>query len=291
MRNQSLVRQSKESIHVMISRCGACIMVSLACPKNELVQKNISILEGDGRPRNLQNAWSSQGTGCQIPTGSAKESISTVWTESKKQHQVIWFGTNLIHNGFLFRLLNEMPDEDWGMPDICLQKTAEVVFIAEQKNCRAAMGQLKVRYLSRSIPNSCSGYGWWESQLGSFLSYRFSYATNADSQWSASNRILRETSRLSTIHIRCSYGGLAGINSITIKNKLIYQATAQFARGKLERTLGEAGDIDAETEGLLIENSIDTREFSHAVLSCLPISESSQWQIDEKVFLFKHFKY
>lgn len=64
-----------------------------------------------------------------------------------------------MNNGFFCRLLNEMPDEDWGMPDICLQKTAEVVYIAEQKNCRAAMGQLKVRYLSRSIPNSRLGYG------------------------------------------------------------------------------------------------------------------------------------
>ncbi|VDM73446.1 unnamed protein product [Strongylus vulgaris] len=37
-----------------------------------------------------------------------------------------------------------MPDEDWGVPDVCLQKTAEVMYIMEMKNCRAAMGQLKV---------------------------------------------------------------------------------------------------------------------------------------------------
>ncbi|VDN21022.1 unnamed protein product, partial [Cylicostephanus goldi] len=43
-----------------------------------------------------------------------------------------------------YRTLSEMPDEDWGVPDVCLQKTAEVMYIMEMKNCRAAMGQLKV---------------------------------------------------------------------------------------------------------------------------------------------------
>ncbi|VDP19320.1 unnamed protein product, partial [Onchocerca flexuosa] len=43
-----------------------------------------------------------------------------------------------------YRILSDMPDEDWGIPDICLQKTAEVVFISEQKNCRAAVGMLKM---------------------------------------------------------------------------------------------------------------------------------------------------
>lgn len=49
------------------------------------------------------------------------------------------------------RQLADMSDEDWGIPDICLQKTAEVVYIAEAKNCRTAVGQLKVRHLSQDI--------------------------------------------------------------------------------------------------------------------------------------------
>ena len=64
------------------------------------------------------------------------------------------------------------------------------------------------------------------------------------------------------------------------------QEHAQFARGKLERTLGESGDVEAETEGLLIENNVDTREFSTAALSSLPISEAVEWTIDEKVCRF-----
>jgi hypothetical protein len=47
-----------------------------------------------------------------------------------------------------YRVLADMPDEDWGIPDVCLQKTAEVVFIAEAKNCRIAVGQLKVTFAS-----------------------------------------------------------------------------------------------------------------------------------------------
>uniref|UniRef100_A0A0K0CWG5 RNB domain-containing protein n=1 Tax=Angiostrongylus cantonensis TaxID=6313 RepID=A0A0K0CWG5_ANGCA len=44
----------------------------------------------------------------------------------------------------VYRTLSDMPDEDWGVPDVCLQKTAEVMYIMEMKNCRAAMGQLKM---------------------------------------------------------------------------------------------------------------------------------------------------
>ncbi|VDM64417.1 unnamed protein product [Angiostrongylus costaricensis] len=44
----------------------------------------------------------------------------------------------------VYRTLSDMPDEDWGVPDVCLQKTAEVMYIMEMKNCRATMGQLKM---------------------------------------------------------------------------------------------------------------------------------------------------
>lgn len=60
-----------------------------------------------------------------------------------------------------------------------------------------------------------------------------------------------------------------------------WQATAQFARGRLERTLGLAGDVDTETEGLLLSNGIDTREFPHTALIGLSTGENAQWKIDE----------
>ncbi|VDN41486.1 unnamed protein product [Gongylonema pulchrum] len=50
---------------------------------------------------------------------------------------------------------------------------------------------------------------------------------------------------------------------------------------KLYKSLGLAGDIEAETEGLLLANDIDTREFSSSALSSLPITEACEWKIDE----------
>ncbi|GMT33113.1 hypothetical protein PFISCL1PPCAC_24410, partial [Pristionchus fissidentatus] len=158
------------------------------------------------------------------------------------------------------KLLHEMPDEDWGMPDICLQKTAEVVFIAEQKNCRAAMGQLKVM-------------------------------ADGNRNWALFSPTDSRMPRMLIPHDQLPIGFFERPHDyqrfIFVARMEDWQATAQFARGKLERTLGEAGDIEAETEGLLIENSVDTREFSHAALNCLPISESSQWKIDDKEFKYR----
>lgn len=48
------------------------------------------------------------------------------------------------------------------------------------------------------------------------------------------------------------------------------------------RALGAAGDIEAETEGLLLQYDVDTREFSHQVLECLPqVTEEKPWRIPE----------
>lgn len=53
---------------------------------------------------------------------------------------------------------------------------------------------------------------------------------------------------------------------------------------KLYKSLGLAGDVEAETEGLLLANDVDTREFSQAALSSLPITEALKWKIDEVCF-------
>lgn len=36
---------------------------------------------------------------------------------------------NTVQRRLNYRLLSDMPDEDWGIPDVCLQKTAEVSFL------------------------------------------------------------------------------------------------------------------------------------------------------------------
>lgn len=58
---------------------------------------------------------------------------------------------------------------------------------------------------------------------------------------------------------------------------------------KLYKSLGLAGDIKAETDGLLMANDIDTREYSSAALSSLPVLIDSEgvacgWKITEKEY-------
>ena len=65
------------------------------------------------------------------PTAAAESASTTTMAANKPRRAA-------------YRQLAEMSDEDWGLPDICLQKTAEVVYMIEAKNCRTAVGQLKV---------------------------------------------------------------------------------------------------------------------------------------------------
>ena len=48
---------------------------------------------------------------------------------------------------------------------------------------------------------------------------------------------------------------------------------------RLARSLGEAGLIEPETEGMLIENGVDFDEFPDEVLACLP--QNLPWSIPE----------
>lgn len=43
-----------------------------------------------------------------------------------------------------------------------------------------------------------------------------------------------------------------------------------FFLSRLAKTLGQAGEIEPETEGILTEYNVDCSEFSDAVLDCLP---------------------
>lgn len=46
---------------------------------------------------------------------------------------------------------------------------------------------------------------------------------------------------------------------------------------QLAKTLGQAGEIEPETEGILIEYDVDFSEFSDEVLNCLP--KNLPWSI------------
>ncbi|KAK6037648.1 hypothetical protein COOONC_24847 [Cooperia oncophora] len=118
-----------------------------------------------------------------------------------------------------YRTLSEMPDEDWGVPDVCLQKTAEVMYIMEMKNCRAAMGQLKVM-------------------------------TDGNRNWALFSPTDSRMPRMMIPADQLPSGFFERPQDfakfIFVARMVEWQATAQFARGKLERTLGVAGDVEKE---------------------------------------------
>ncbi|XP_064598861.1 DIS3-like exonuclease 2 [Liolophura sinensis] len=66
-------------------------------------------------------------------------------------------------------------------------------------------------------------------------------------------------------------------NTLFIARITDWPDTSQFAHGNIARSLGEAGLIEPETEGMLIEYDIDYSEFSPQVLTSLPTA--SPWAI------------
>lgn len=59
-----------------------------------------------------------------------------------------------------------------------------------------------------------------------------------------------------------------------------WNETSTFAAGRLIKCLGNSGDVEAQTEGILVENAVEYGEFPDAVLKCLPQEEI--WQIPKK---------
>uniref|UniRef100_A0A8C2I529 DIS3-like exonuclease 2 n=1 Tax=Cyprinus carpio TaxID=7962 RepID=A0A8C2I529_CYPCA len=56
-----------------------------------------------------------------------------------------------------------------------------------------------------------------------------------------------------------------------------WPADNNFAEGRLAKTLGQAGEIEPETEGIMTEYDVDFSEFSEEVLNCLP--QDLPWSI------------
>lgn len=60
--------------------------------------------------------------------------------------------------------------------------------------------------------------------------------------------------------------------------------TDTFASGSLLKKIGEAGQIDTETEGILIENDIDFSEFPEESLKSLPLEVDQPWTIPSEEY-------
>ncbi|XP_072219134.1 DIS3-like exonuclease 2 isoform X1 [Leuresthes tenuis] len=122
-----------------------------------------------------------------------------------------------------------------------LQKTAKVVFIVEKKHSRAVTGFLKF------LPDK-----------------PFAMFSPVDHRVPRINVPLADCPE-----DFCSRPGDYS-STLFICRIVSWEADSNFAEGRLAKTLGQAGEIEPETEGILIEYDVDFSEFSDEVLDCLP---------------------
>ncbi|KAM9844322.1 DIS3-like exonuclease 2 isoform 1-T2 [Aulostomus maculatus] len=129
-----------------------------------------------------------------------------------------------------------------------LQMTAKVIYIVERKHSRAVTGFLK------------------------FLPEKpFAMFSPVDHRVPRINIPLTDCPE--DFRSRpCDYTSTLFICRITD-----WAADSNFAEGQLAKTLGQAGEIEPETEGILTEYDIDFSEFSDEVFDCLP--KNLPWSI------------
>ncbi|CAJ1071658.1 DIS3-like exonuclease 2 isoform X1 [Xyrichtys novacula] len=122
-----------------------------------------------------------------------------------------------------------------------LQKTARVVYIVEKKHSRAVTGFLK------------------------FL---------PDKPFAMFSPVDHRVPRINVPLADCpeNFTSRPGdyTNTLFICRITDWPADSNFAEGRLAKTLGQAGEIEPETEGILTEYDVDSSEFSEEVLDCLP---------------------
>uniref|UniRef100_A0A8C1MHT2 RNB domain-containing protein n=1 Tax=Cyprinus carpio TaxID=7962 RepID=A0A8C1MHT2_CYPCA len=129
-----------------------------------------------------------------------------------------------------------------------MQRTGKVVIIFEQKHSRAASGFLKF------LPNK-----------------NFAMFSPVD------HRIPRVNVPL--VDCPADFVSRPGDyeNVLFICRITHWPADNNFAEGRLAKTLGQAGEIEPETEGIMTEYDVDFSEFSEEVLNCLP--QDLPWSI------------
>uniref|UniRef100_A0A3Q1FN38 DIS3-like exonuclease 2 n=1 Tax=Acanthochromis polyacanthus TaxID=80966 RepID=A0A3Q1FN38_9TELE len=117
----------------------------------------------------------------------------------------------------------------------------QVVYIVEKKHSRAATGFLKF-----------------------LLDKPFAMFSPVDHRVPRINVPLRDCPE----DFRSRSGDYA--NTLFICRITNWAADSNFAEGQLAKTLGQAGEIEPETEGILTEYDVDFSDFSNEVLDCLP---------------------
>ncbi|KAK7093416.1 hypothetical protein V1264_007176 [Littorina saxatilis] len=154
------------------------------------------------------------------------------------------------------------PGEEGGEPggegsgvnfDRFMQRTGKVVAILEKKHSRAAGGHLRP-----------------------MLDVNHSFATFAPTDSRVPRMMIPTNDLPKGFKERPEdFTKVLFIARITDWNE-----SSKLPKGQLARSLGEAGQVEPETEALLIENDVDCSEFSDEVLECLP--QDLPWTIPAK---------
>ncbi|XP_066477175.1 DIS3-like exonuclease 2 [Tiliqua scincoides] len=139
-------------------------------------------------------------------------------------------------------------------PDWFLQKTAKVVFILERKHSRAATGFIRL------LPDR-NGELFQKYAMFSPVDHRVprAYVALADCPPDFATRPEDYS------------------NTLFICRIMDWKEDSNFAIGRLAQSLGQAGEIEPETEGILMEYGVDFSDFSPEVLQCLP--QNLPWTI------------
>ena len=144
------------------------------------------------------------------------------------------------------------------VPEQFLQKTAKVVHLVEKKHSRVATGHLKPFPHPKECPDG----------LFSPIDSRIPRI-----------RIPREYCPPGFFDRPRDFQ-----NTLLVARIVSWPETSSkdsfLAIGSIARSLGEAGEIEPETEGILLEYGIDSGPFSDEVLACLP--QATPWKIPEE---------
>uniref|UniRef100_A0A8C9F912 DIS3 like 3'-5' exoribonuclease 2 n=1 Tax=Pavo cristatus TaxID=9049 RepID=A0A8C9F912_PAVCR len=140
------------------------------------------------------------------------------------------------------------------LPDKFLQRTAKVVYILEKKHSRAATGFIKLLADKNSeLFKKCAMFSPVDHRVPR------AYVSLADCP---SDFVARPE----------DYS-----NMLFICRIVDWKEDSNFASGQLAKSLGQAGEIEPETEGILTEYGVDFSDFSPEALECLP--QSLPWVI------------
>ncbi|RMC02045.1 hypothetical protein DUI87_21207 [Hirundo rustica rustica] len=133
------------------------------------------------------------------------------------------------------------------LPDEFLQRTAKVVYILEKKHSRAATGFIKLLADRNSeLFKRCAMFSPVDHRVPRV------YVPLAD----CPPDFVTKPEAYSQILFICRI--------------VDWKEDSNFASGQLCKSLGQAGEIEPESEGILTEYGVDFSDFSPEVLECLP---------------------